>query len=96
MLPFPTTSPDTPWATLTDLLSYIYLSPIRFRNASKLPIPLYFFTRIPSWYKYSPGDSSVPAKSDPNITADAPNDNAFVILPEELIPPSAIIGIPTS
>ena len=42
----------------------------------------------------SPGDSSVPAKSEPIITPLAPAPKAFAISPEYLIPPSAIIGTP--
>ena len=38
----------------------------------------------------SPGASSVPAKSEPSITAPAPEAMAFTISPESLIPPSAI------
>ena len=37
-----------------------------------------------------PGDSLVPARSDPSITQSAPAAIAFVISPVYLIPPSAI------
>ena len=40
----------------------------------------------------SPGDSSVPAKSDPIITDDAPAAKALVMSPEYLMPPSAMMG----
>lgn len=36
--------------------------------ASSEPIPLYFFRRIPSEKKYSPGASEVAASNDPIIT----------------------------
>lgn len=36
--------------------------------ASSEPIPLYFFRRIPSEKKYSPGASEVAASKDPIIT----------------------------
>lgn len=36
--------------------------------ASKLPIPLYFFSLTPSEKKYSPGASDVPANNEPIIT----------------------------
>jgi hypothetical protein len=35
--------------------------------ASMEPIPRYFFSLTPSWKKYSPGASSVPASNDPHI-----------------------------
>ena len=50
-----------------------------------LYFPLFLETVIP-------GLSSVPAKTFPNITVDAPAAKAFVISPEVLIPPSAIKG----
>ena len=40
----------------------------------------------------SPGLSSVPARIEPSITEFAPAAIDFVISPENLIPPSAIIG----
>jgi len=36
--------------------------------ASSEPIPLYFFRRMPSEKKYSPGASDVAASNDPIIT----------------------------
>src|SRR5262245_53654762 len=42
----------------------------------------------------SPGDSSVPANSDPIITDEAPAASALVRSPEYLMPPSAMIGTP--
>ena len=42
----------------------------------------------------SPGDSFVPARSEPNITVSAPAAIAFGISPVYLIPPSAITGTP--
>jgi len=42
----------------------------------------------------SPGASSVPAKSDPIITQSAPAAIALATSPENLIPPSAIMGTP--
>ena len=42
----------------------------------------------------SPGDSCVPANSDPSITQSAPAAIAFVISPVCLTPPSAITVIP--
>src|SRR5260370_7657182 len=44
----------------------------------------------------SPGDSSVPAKSEPIMTTLAPAAMALVTSPEYLIPPSAITGMPSS
>ena len=63
---------------LIDLLSYIYHH--RLRKVSKLIS--YFFTRIPLCINIHQS-SSVPAKSEPYITAEAPIDNALTILPEE-------------
>src|SRR5699024_6702401 len=42
----------------------------------------------------APGLSSVPASKLPNITACPPADNALMMSPENLIPPSAIIDLP--
>ena len=42
----------------------------------------------------SPGDSLVPANSDPNITQSAPAAIALGISPVYRIPPSAITGTP--
>ena len=39
-----------------------------------------------------PGDSSVPASIDPNITASAPAEKALIMSPDVLIPPSAIMA----
>src|SRR3972149_1191974 len=41
----------------------------------------------------SPGLSSVPANTDPIMTAEAPAARALVMSPEYLIPPSAMRGI---
>lgn len=38
--------------------------------ASREPIPRYFFSRIPSEKKYSPGASVVAAKREPIMTVD--------------------------
>ena len=95
--PLSTTAPDTPWATLTDAFSPKY----RFAElderavmASMDPIPRYFFRRTPSWKKYCPGASSVPASIEPIIATLAPSDNALTMCPEAEIPPSAQIGTP--
>src|SRR5512142_883584 len=42
----------------------------------------------------SPGDSSVPASSDPIITVDAPAASAFTTSPEYFTPPSETTGTP--
>ena len=44
----------------------------------------------------SPGDSFVPASSEPSITQSAPAAKAFGISPVYRIPPSAITGTPES
>jgi hypothetical protein len=41
----------------------------------------------------SPGLSSVPANSEPIMTDEAPAARAFTMSPENLMPPSAMIGI---
>src|SRR5215510_632380 len=57
------------------------------------PMPRYALNVLP-WYRIvSPGLSSVPANSDPIMTVSAPAASAFVMSPENLIPPSAISGI---
>ena len=56
--------------------------------------PLYFFNRTPSWKKYCPGASVVPASSDPIITVLAPSANALAICPTFCMPPSAMTGTP--
>ena len=48
----------------------------------------------PSWKKYSPGASEVPANKLPIITVEAPNETAFMMWPTDCIPPSAITGTP--
>lgn len=40
--------------------------------ASMEPMPRYRFSLTPSWKKYSPGASSVPASMEPIITTPAP------------------------
>src|SRR5512133_2053513 len=42
----------------------------------------------------SPGDSSVPARSEPIITLDAPAASAFTTSPEYFTPPSEMTGTP--
>ena len=42
----------------------------------------------------APGDSFVPASSEPTITQSAPTASAFAMSPDDLIPPSAMIGTP--
>src|SRR5512147_281673 len=42
----------------------------------------------------SPGDSSVPASSEPIITVDAPAASAFTTSPEYFTPPSEMMGTP--
>ena len=52
------------------------------------------FYLTPSWKKYSPGASEVPANKLPIITVEAPNETAFIMWPTDCIPPSAITGTP--
>ena len=58
------------------------------------PIQKDMFYLTPSWKKYSPGASEVPANKLPIITVEAPNETAFMMWPTDCIPPSAITGTP--
>ncbi len=57
-------------------------------------MPRYCLNCLPDWKTISPGDSSVPARSEPSITASAPATSAFAMSPEYCRPPSAITGMP--
>ena len=48
----------------------------------------------PSWKKYSPGASVVPASKLPIMTVEAPRLTAFITWPTDWMPPSAITGTP--
>ena len=64
--------------------------------ASLLAIPRYSFCIPFKVIIFSPGDSSVPANIDPNITKSAPAASAFTMSPLLLIPPSAMILVERS
>ena len=49
-------------------LKYLDWMVVVFSIASSEPMPRYFFKRTPSWKKYSPGASVVPARREPIIT----------------------------
>src|SRR3989344_2249612 len=56
------------------------------------PMPRYSLNFLPSFSTILPGDSSVPAKRLPSMTAEAPAASAFAISPEVRMPPSAMTG----
>src|SRR4029079_17979534 len=58
------------------------------------PIPRYDLYERPWYRKISPGASSVPARSEPTMTADAPAASALAMSPLVRTPPSAITGTP--
>ena len=62
--------------------------------AMSRPIQKHMLYLTPSWKKYSPGASEVPANKLPIITVEAPNETAFIMWPTDCIPPSAITGTP--
>ena len=68
------------------------LPPLHPENPSLCKLYMFCPDKAPS----SPGLSSVPAKRPPIITQLAPAAMAFVISPEYLMPPSAIIGMPAA
>ena len=57
-------------------------------------MPRYSLKRSPWTRITSPGDSSVPASSEPSMTTSAPAPIAFAMSPEEVMPPSAMTGTP--
>ena len=57
-------------------------------------MPRITLKRRPSSRNDSPGLSSVPPRSEPIITLEAPAARAFTTSPEYLMPPSAMTGIP--
>src|SRR3989344_5239284 len=57
------------------------------------PMPRYSLNLLPSFSTILPGDSSVPAKRLPSMTADAPAASALAMSPDVRIPPSAMTGI---
>ena len=57
-------------------------------------MPRYSLKRSPWTRITSPGDSSVPASIEPSMTVSAPAAIAFATSPDEVMPPSAITGIP--
>src|SRR3989338_2416975 len=56
------------------------------------PMPRYSLNFFPSFSTILPGDSSVPAKRLPSMTADAPAARALAISPDVRMPPSAMTG----
>src|SRR5690606_13724892 len=62
--------------------------------APRDPMPRYSLNCLPDWKTISPGDSSVPASSEPSITASAPATSALAMSPEYCNPPSAMTGMP--
>ena len=88
---------ETMWNLLqTKLADNAAKALLPFSMAAIEPMPRYTLYFLP-WYSSNvPGLSSHPAKILPIIHTFAPAAIAFVISPEYLIPPSAIIGIPYS
>ena len=77
--PLSTTAPLTPCATFTVCFSPKYREADFFCIASRDPIPRYAFIRTPSWKKYSPGVSVVPARTEPIMQTLAPKFSAFTM-----------------
>ena len=65
-----------------------------FSIAAIEPIPLYTLYFLPWNNSNEPGASSQPARRLPSIHTLPPAAIALTISPENLIPPSAITGIP--
>jgi uncharacterized protein (DUF2345 family) len=83
------TSSTSPW-------KYLSFENDRARIAPIEPIPRYALYRSPWWTMTSPGASSVPASSDPAMIVSAPAAIAFATSPDEVMPPSAMIGTSTA
>src|SRR5215207_5247725 len=62
--------------------------------APREPIPRYDLNCLPLTKINSPGLSSQPASSEPNMTVSAPATSAFAMSPEYCSPPSPITGTP--
>ena len=60
------------------------------------PIALYSLNRSPCTIRISPGASSVPASIDPTMIAAAPVPIALATSPDDVMPPSAMTGTPSS
>ena len=95
-VPLYATRPSTPSGTSFLAPLWKYLSLLPFSIAAIEPIPRYTLYLRPWNNSKSPGASSHPANIEPIIHTFPPAAMAFTISPENLIPPSAIIGTPYS
>src|SRR3989344_9094141 len=86
------TSASTPSGTaLRPWVKYRSLPEALLMTASE-PMPRYSLNLLPSFSTMLPGDSSVPAKRLPSMTADAPAASALAMSPDVRMPPSAMTG----
>ena len=89
------TLPSTPSGTSFFAPAWKYLSLLPAFIAPSEPMPLYTLKLLPWKISMSPGVSSVPANRLPIMHALAPAPNALTMSPENLMPPSAMMRLPS-